>query len=576
VVIFGYNQTGMVKPVRGLETPHQSWGISISRPRDEVALSVQQMNAVVFYRRGAAGMEPPLRTLRGYDTGLADPHGIVYDEERQELVVANHGNWTELRPYSPYDPLAKTQGEYKPGRFEPPSIRTFPAAAAANTKPLRSISGDNTGLNWPMGADVDAARDEIIIANYGDSSVRFFRRTAEGNVAPSRIIKGDRTGLVGPVDVGVDTVGNEIWVANYSDHTALVFDRDAKGNVAPKRIVRNGPQGAPALTFTNAAAAAYDTRRDALIVPNCVSIPKVSVFARTATGLTAPERVIEGQGTSLSRTMHGVAYDEPHDEISIPVALGGAILVFRGGAKGDEAPIRVIQGSKTGLIRPQTVAVDPVHDEIIVGDTTARAVFVFDRQANGDVAPKRALYGEMTRLLDVVGVAVDPVRSVIVVASRSLTTVGLLTFDRLAAGNVRPRTVIAGRNTGLAHFRQVAVDSGSGRIFIAQQSMREKQLEPYKEDKPRSEEEFKRAAKAASGRVGPGYIGVWDIDDDGDVAPRVLIQGAMSRLIAPGGIALDPKRGELYAIDGGSSGYYAYIVPQLFREPWSTLAPGTH
>ena len=52
------------------------------------------------------------------------------------------------------------------------------------------------------------------------------------------------------------------------------------------------------------------------------------MFARLANGNVAPTRVIEGQGTSLSRTMHGVAYDEVNDEISIPVALGGAVLVF--------------------------------------------------------------------------------------------------------------------------------------------------------------------------------------------------------------------------------------------------------
>jgi DNA-binding beta-propeller fold protein YncE len=268
VVIFGYDQNGTVRPVRGLETPHQSWGISISQPRDEVAVSVQQLSGIVFYRRGAKGMEPPLRTLRGYDTGIADPHGLAYDDDRKELIVANHGNWTELRPYSPYDPLSKTPPAYEPGRFEPPSIRTFAASATGNTKPLRSISGNSTGLNWPMGVDVDVQRDDVVVANYGDNSVRFFKRGAEGDVAPSRVIKGDRTGIVGPVDVSVDAVRNEVWVANYSDHTALIFDRDASGNVAPKRVVRNAPKGAAALTFTNAAAAAYDTKRDALIVPN--------------------------------------------------------------------------------------------------------------------------------------------------------------------------------------------------------------------------------------------------------------------------------------------------------------------
>ena len=269
--------------------------------------------------------------------------------------------------------------------------------------------------------------------------------------------------------------------------------------------------------------------------------------------------------------MHGVAYDEVNDEISIPVALGGAVLVFPAGGAGEVPPIRTIQGSQTRMMRPQTLAVDPVNDEIIVGDTTARAVFVFDRKANGDVKPKRALFGDKTQLLDVVGVAVDPVRNVIVVATRSASTMGLVTFNRTDTGNVAPRTVISGPQTGLAHFRQVSVDPASGRMFIAQQNMREKQLEAYRGDKPRPEAEFEQVRKSSTGRTGPGFIGVWDIDDTGDVPPRAIIQGALTRLISPGGVALNPKRGELYAIDGGSSGFYTYLVPQFFKK-WTTPA----
>jgi DNA-binding beta-propeller fold protein YncE len=269
--------------------------------------------------------------------------------------------------------------------------------------------------------------------------------------------------------------------------------------------------------------------------------------------------------------MHGVAYDEVNDEIILPVALGGAILVFRGDATGEEPPIRVIQGSKTRMIRPQTIAVDPVHGEILVGDTTARSVFVFDRKADGDVAPLRAIYGDKTKLLDIVGVAVDPKRNVIVASSRSANTIGLITFNRTDNGNVPPRTVIAGPHTGLGHFRQVAIDSETGRIFLAQQSMREKQLEAYRGDTPRTEEERQAAAKASTGRSGPGFIGVWDIDDNGDVPPRAMIQGPASRLLSPGGVAINPRKGEVYAIDGGSSAYFAYLVPEFFR----LMRPGT-
>ena len=65
-----------------------------------------------------------------------------------------------------------------------------------------------------------------------------------------------------------------------------------------------------------------------------------------------PERVIEGQGTYLSRTMHGIAYDNLHDEIVIPVALSGAVLVFKADASGEVPPARIIQGTRTRLVRP--------------------------------------------------------------------------------------------------------------------------------------------------------------------------------------------------------------------------------
>ncbi len=268
VVVFSYDSNGATRPVRQLETPHQSWGAAISVKRDELGVSVQQLHAYVIYKRNAKAFEPPLRRVRGYETGLSDPHGIHIDDVHNEVVIGNHGNWTELRTFSPYDPLSKDPPSYQAGRFEPPSIRIFDANADGDVRPLRSIVGPRTGLNWPMGLEVDNGRDEIVVSNYGDSSIRFFRRTASGDVAPVRVLSGDRTHIKGPVDVSIDEQHNELWVANYADHTALVFDRDATGNAAPKRIVRNAPEGSPSLTFTNVSAAAYDSKRDALIVPN--------------------------------------------------------------------------------------------------------------------------------------------------------------------------------------------------------------------------------------------------------------------------------------------------------------------
>ena len=116
--------------------------------------------------------------------------------------------------------------------------------------------------------------------------------------------------------------------------------------------------------------------------------------------------------THLSRTTHGIAYDTTHDEIVAPNPLAAAIVIFRGGASGEEAPIRTIQGAWTGLSRPETVAVDEKNNELVVGDPGDRRIIIYKRDADGDVKPLRTIQGPKTKLLQVVGVAVDPMRDV--------------------------------------------------------------------------------------------------------------------------------------------------------------------
>jgi len=268
MTVFSYDDHGNVQPRRQLILPHQSWDVSLAQGRDEIAITVQQSNAISLFKRSATGTAAPIRTIRGLATELEDPHGLYFDETHNELIVANHGNWTQIRPYSPYDPLTTDVGEYKSGAFHPSAITVHAADANGDVPPLRTIEGDLTGLNWPMGIDVDLIHDEIAVANYGDSSVRVFRRSGKGNVQPVRVLRGALTQIVGPVSVAIDTKNEELWVANYGDHTAVVFPRTASGNARPKRIIRNAPKDTPTCGFTNASAAAYDSKRDEILVPN--------------------------------------------------------------------------------------------------------------------------------------------------------------------------------------------------------------------------------------------------------------------------------------------------------------------
>src|SRR3990172_5024819 len=108
-----------------------------------------------------------------------------------------------------------------------------------------------------------------------------------------------------------------------------------------------------------------------------------------AKGGDAPSRLIYGQATRLSRTMHDIRYNEVRDEIYVGNPFAQAILTFRGGANGQEAPIRIIQGSKTMLDTPSTLEVDTINNEILVPQDDE--VLVFPLTANGDVAPIRVV-----------------------------------------------------------------------------------------------------------------------------------------------------------------------------------------
>jgi len=274
MMVFPYDAAGNVKPKRVLDVPHQAWGLSISPERNELAVSVESSRQIVIYRKGAEGREQPLRTVRGPKTGLGDPHGVFLDGRNNEIIVANHGNQGGRQP-APGDAPARQRGtrvsEPQPivgGRFDEPSITVYNADAKGDVAPIRRIQGEKTGLNWPMAIDVDRNRNEIAVANNGDSSIRVFRRTDAGDVAPVRVIKGPATKITGPMGVAYDLKNNEIWVANYGDHTALVFSNTASGNVAPKRILRNAPAGSPTVGFGNPGAVAYDSKRDEILVPN--------------------------------------------------------------------------------------------------------------------------------------------------------------------------------------------------------------------------------------------------------------------------------------------------------------------
>lgn len=276
-------------------------------------------------------------------------------------------------------------------------------------------------------------------------------------------------------------------------------------------------------------------------------------------------RVLSGQTTKLSRTMHGLFYDPMHDEIVVPVALAGAVLVFGGGANGGDAPIRVLQGPKTRINRPDTLYVDLEHDELIV-DSGDNGVLVFPRTAAGDAAPLREIKGAKTRIDNIYGMTVDSRRGLILVANRfepngaaRESEDGILMFNRLDNGDVAPRRYIGGPKTGIIKIRQIVADPERGQVFVSVKNNFEFYDPDAKRPSPWNPEKT-------------GFVGVWSVEDNGDVPPRGVIKGPASGLVWPAGVAINPESHEVYTIDSVSNSLFTFRMPEFFKRPATATA----
>ena len=230
----------------------------------------------------------------------------------------------------------------------------------------------------------------------------------------------------------------------------------------------------------------------------------------------------------LGRTIHAIHYDEIHDEIVVPNPFAQAILTFRGGADGEEAPIRVIQGDRTRLRNSSGVVLDPVNNEIYSGG------LVFDRHANGNVAP--------IRTLDFSVDAVDPVHDLLIAVDstgRGRLNLKMSIYDRKAVGKAKPLRVIVGPSSMLANVKRVRV-YGEWILVV------------------------RDGFEAPGPQDGRSFVAVWSIYDEGDVPPRWTIGGPNGMLERPRGLDVDPKNRTVMVSDKGLNAALTFYVPELF------------
>jgi hypothetical protein len=287
-----------------------------------------------------------------------------------------------------WTPPAWAQEELFVTNISGASVEAYTRTASGDPNALRRIVGPATGLSSPRGLFLDRVHDELVVANSssGNRSITVYPLDGNGDIAPVRKLQGVDTGLLLPVGVFVDTVNDELIVANGNDDSITVYPRTATGNVAPIRKLHGAATGLGA-----PLGVIVDNVNNELLVANFRDTERsITVYARTATGDTAPLRTIRGPATGLDP--QSVALDLVHDELVVANIAPPSITVYARTANGNVPPLRTLQGPATGLEDPRSAFLDAVNDELVVANFV-NTVTVYPRTAAGNTAPLRTLAG---------------------------------------------------------------------------------------------------------------------------------------------------------------------------------------
>jgi DNA-binding beta-propeller fold protein YncE len=359
------------------------------------------------------------------------------------------------------EPLSETEGELcvtEPqllASLSPEMRRLMPrqqpasAAAAASSlappRPSDAVRADvakrqpastlRDPRNAFAGLAIDPTRNEVIIAEENNFSLLVYDRMentprAAALSEPKRNITGEKTFLEYACSVYVDPVSGDIYgINNDTLNWMTVFDRNAKGNVSPKRKLHT-----PHTTF----GIVGDEEKQELLM-TIQDDHAVSTFKKDAKDQDSPIRLLQGPKT-LMADPHGIAldpktgliyvtnwgthqdrkYDVPwrYGKVNWPVARTNnipgsgkieppSITVYHKDDKGDVAPLRVLQGPKTLMNWPTSIAVHPDRGELFVANDTNDTITVYRTTDNGDVAPIRVLKGPKSLIKNPTGVALD-------------------------------------------------------------------------------------------------------------------------------------------------------------------------
>lgn len=256
---------------------------------------------------------------------------------------------------------------------------------------------------------------------------------------------------------------------------------------------------------------------------------KITVFDADDSGNVAPIRSI-GSNTELF-TPSGIFVDTENNEIFVTNFENDTITVYRRTDTGDVSPLRFIGGPNTGLFGPVRIFVDTKNDEIFVVNLVIvpgedlievlSSITVYGMTDEGNVSPRRIIAGPNTGYVIPVGIFVDLINEEILVANQAINN-GILVYPRTANGDVPPLMILNISDLtdeGIPFLpTSIYLDTVNNEIFVAN----------------------------GDDINIPGEITVYERTDSGDVPPLRIISGENTGLFRPLGIFTDAQHDEIF------------------------------
>lgn len=371
-------------------------------------------------------------------------------------------------------------GSLLPGGFGE-HIRTFQAptgsAQLISVEPLPDMGSEE--CQWtPASASstMSAAMQESAAApSAGDSAKR----------APLREIHDPYPSFS---SIAVDVKHDEIVLTDENLFQVLVYDRRTN---TPARATMSEPRrviGGAKTKIEFQCALYIDPANGDIYAVNNDTVDTLAIFSRNAKGNVAPDREIHTPHGTF-----GIAVNEDRKELYLTVQHSNAIVVYDKMAKGDDQPLRLIQGNATRLADPHGIALDRKNKLLFVtnhgslrefrtgadgkstiptrrnipgsGHVVPSSINVYSMDAKGDAAPTRVITGRNTQMDWPTGLAVDEERGELYVANDMGDSV--LVFRTDAEGDAAPVRVLRGPNTGMKNPTGVMVDSKNGELLVA-------------------------------------------------------------------------------------------------------------